>query len=36
MGDPLSEPHGVGNDAKSRRNLLFQCTGVIPDLKKRQ
>lgn len=33
--DSLSEPRGAGIDAKSKRNLLFQCTGVIPDLKTR-
>jgi hypothetical protein len=34
--DPLSEPRGAGIDAKSKRNLLFQCTGVVPDPKERQ
>lgn len=29
--DSLSEPRGAGIDAKSKRNLLFQCTGVVPD-----
>ena len=31
-----SEPLGARINAKSKRNLLFQCTGVIPDLKERQ
>jgi hypothetical protein len=31
----LSEPLGAKIDAKSKRNLLFQCTGVIPDEKVR-
>ena len=26
----------LGIDAKSKRNLLFQCTGVVPDPKERQ
>ena len=30
-----SEPLGARINAKSKRNLLFQCTGVIPDLKER-
>lgn len=34
--DSLSEPRGAGIDAKSKRNLLFQCTGVVPDPKERQ
>ena len=25
-----------GINAKSKRNLLFQCTGIVPDLKERQ
>jgi hypothetical protein len=28
---PLSEPCGARIDAKSKRNLMVQCTGVIPD-----
>jgi hypothetical protein len=35
-GIPLSEPCGARIAAKSKRNLLFQCTGVIPDPKDRQ
>jgi hypothetical protein len=31
--DPLSEPCGARTDAKSKRNLLFQCTAVVPDPK---
>jgi hypothetical protein len=30
-----SVPLGAKIDAKSKRNLLFQCTGLIPDLKER-
>ena len=34
--DPLSEPLGARIDAKSKRNLLFQCAGVVPDLMERR
>jgi hypothetical protein len=36
MGNLLSEPCGAGIDAKSKRNLLFQCTEVFLDPKERQ
>jgi hypothetical protein len=36
QGTPVSEPHGTGINAKSKKNLLFQCSGVIPDPKERQ
>jgi hypothetical protein len=29
LRDPLSEAHGAGIDAKSKRKLLFQCVGAI-------